>query len=221
MVRKQHQDILSKVRRRKEGGENNLNYQSVKPYEKNLRDKSPLPPGEKKKTGSFIKSQRRNQSVITPQEGDSSHVLPLVGEKPKPKKVVSRKSTSRQPAPDQLSTSSSRVPDQYKEVVEKLGEPHSYFGPINLEALWRADPKSLFLSILESLHSSGITILKVGNYKIDCALQKHSFQLELSQMDLFPGHYLLRFYRNKISSSEAQTVSQKITDLIQQRLDSN
>ena len=43
-----------------------LNYQSILPYEKNLRDKSPVPEGKDKKTrpSSFIKSQKRPKSVI-------------------------------------------------------------------------------------------------------------------------------------------------------------
>lgn len=47
-----------------------LNYQSLLPYEKNLRDKSPIPEGKDKRTrpSSFIKSQKRPKSTINKTE---------------------------------------------------------------------------------------------------------------------------------------------------------
>lgn len=40
VVRKQHRNILAKVSKRKEAGDNVLNYSSIKPYEKHMRDVS-------------------------------------------------------------------------------------------------------------------------------------------------------------------------------------
>lgn len=64
VVEKQHQNILSKIQKRKEVGENVLNYSSVRPYEKHLRDKSPIPGKGKEKLKSFIKTHKRTKSVI-------------------------------------------------------------------------------------------------------------------------------------------------------------
>ena len=76
-----------------------MNYQSVKPYEKNLRDKSVVKNSKVKKTGSksITKKTKKNKSVAVPWNTvTSTQGVPLSKSKIAWKSVVSRKSVVKQ-----------------------------------------------------------------------------------------------------------------------------
>ena len=65
VIQKQHKNIKSKVQKTKDNNSEILNYQSIKPYEKKLRDKSVLKTGKSKKVASksIAKTPKKTKSV--------------------------------------------------------------------------------------------------------------------------------------------------------------
>lgn len=147
---------------RKEVGNNVLNYSSIRPYEKHLRDVSPINDKKKGKAKSFIKTKRRPKSVIGQKDSHVQPELPLNknGANKSKKSYVSRKSINKNKKShlneSKVSGKSGKSGKSKKkkfvkkeEVLKALKKPNVHRGPLNLEALSKKNPKKFFLELID------------------------------------------------------------------------
>lgn len=115
-----------------------LNYQTIKPFEKHLRDKSIIPGQAKPKGKSFIKSNKRPKSVIgKPQDISEIVELPLNKRKGSKFSMVSKKSIIK----------SKEDTFDINDFVKSLSNPQSHYGPINLTGLSKKSAKDLYIEL--------------------------------------------------------------------------
>ena len=190
-----------------------LNYQSVKPYEKRLWDKSVIKNSKVKnvKNKSIKEKSKKSKSVVM-RKGNitSTQGVPLSKKKVSWKSMVSRKSASKKKPVEKKSVSiwnsfkkSAKNAIDLNSILENLKKPMEHFGPVNMNFVMKINPKDMLIRIYQSLANQSVKVDKIDNFKLECSLKGKPFQIEIMQLDLFKDYSAMRFYRNKINTQDA------------------
>lgn len=88
-------------------------------------------------------------------------------------------------------------------MLETLKKPMEHYGPVNNNFLRKINPKDMFIQVYQSIVNAGAKILKLDNYKLECDLKGKKFQIEVMQLDVFKNYSIMRFFKGKLSTSDA------------------